>query len=217
MSETIFGVSFVNVRDRKGQKGMWFICNTIGVNIFSHIWRKGKKPEWNRNSLQHCTMWPVQKLYSCCVLFHWYVADLSCNHRWNTVFFWFGVEAFVSNILLLISFILLVLQTVHLGHMTECQLLLLHLWSVTHLLCFFFRSNIFPVINDVSVLSFTEWWLANIKVHDKKINRTTCDISIKSTTIKTWINHNPCVTDRSMKHLIKRNASKITVLNKHHH
>lgn len=46
MSETaIFGVSFVNVRDRKGQKGMWFICNTIGVNIFSHIWRKGKKPE----------------------------------------------------------------------------------------------------------------------------------------------------------------------------
>lgn len=69
---------------------------------------------------------------------------------------------------------------------------------------FFFRSNIFPVINDVSVLSFTEWWLANIKVHDKKINRTTCDISIKSTTIKTWINHNPCVTDRSMKHLIKR-------------
>lgn len=133
---------------------MWFICDTIGLNNLE----EGKETRVK----QHCNVWPVHKLYSSCGSLDFIIADLSCNHG----FYGLGLKHLCQMFSLWLFFSFLVLQTtVHLGHMNECQLLLLHQWFVTHLLCF--RLNILPIIDDVSMLSCKH------KVLGKKLfNRT---------------------------------------------
>lgn len=131
---------------------MWFICKTIELNIFSHIWRKGKKPKLKQRvcSIAACDQYRnftaaafyfIDMLQIFCEI----IAGTQCccglelKHLSQIFCFW------------------CCRQKVHLGHMTMSAAFAAFMIRHSFTVWFFsFWSNIFPVIN-VSMLSFTEW------------------------------------------------------------